>query len=82
MPPKSLAKAGTKSKNVNFRVTDDLFAQMEEVKSKCAQHGFKVNFTDALTAALEREVKSLQKHVQGIEPSWAPGQMSLDVDAQ
>ena len=82
MAAKSLAKAGTKSKNINFRVTDDLFAQMEEVKAKCAQHGFRVNFTDALTAALEREVRSLQKHVQGIEPSWAPGQMSLDVDAQ
>ena len=81
MAAKSLAKAGTKSKNINFRVTDDLFAQMEEVKSKCAQHGFRVNFTDALTAALEREVRSLQKHVQGIEPSWAPGQMSLDVEA-
>lgn len=82
MVAKSLAKAGTKSKNVNFRVTDDLFAQMEEVKVKCAQHGFKVNFTDALTAAMEREVKSLQKHVQGLEPSWEPGQMSLDVDTQ
>ncbi len=82
MVAKSLVKAGTKSKNVNFRVTDHLFTQMEEVKAKCAQHGFKVNFTDALTAALEREVKSLQKHVQGIEPSWTPGQMSLDVEAQ
>jgi hypothetical protein len=33
--------------------------------------------TEALTAALEREVKALQKELQKIEPTWIPGQMDL-----
>lgn len=76
MVAKSLVQ-GNKSKNFTFRITEDLANQLAEIKDKCAQHGLRVNVTESLTAALEREIKALQKHVQGIEPSWAPGQQDL-----
>ena len=76
MVAKSLVSSN-KSKNFTFRITPELSAQMAEIKAKCEQHGFKVNVTESLTIALEKEVKALQKHIQSIDPEWAPGQMSL-----
>lgn len=73
---KSIAK-GTKNKGFTFRITEALSNEIAEVKAKCEQHGLRVNMTESLTAALEREVKALQKHIQKIEPEWAPGQMNL-----
>lgn len=76
MSAKSIVQAN-KSKNFTFRITGQLSEQLGEVKLKCAQHGLKINVTEALTAALEKEIRALQKHVQGIEPGWEPGQLSL-----
>lgn len=73
---KSIVKE-TKSKNFTFRITNALADDLAEVKLKCEQHGLRINVTEALTAALEREIKALQKHVQGIEPGWTPGQMEI-----
>lgn len=76
MVAKSLV-SGNKSKNFTFRITPDLADQLAEIKDKCAQHGLRVNVTESLTAALEKEIKALQKHIQGIEPAWMPGQLDL-----
>lgn len=76
MVAKSLVSSN-KSKNFTFRITPELSDQMAEIKAKCAQHNLKVNVTESLTIALEKEIKALQKHIQGIEPEWAPGQLSL-----
>lgn len=76
MVAKSLVQ-GNKSKNFTFRITDALANDLAEIKEKCAQHGLRVNVTESLTSALEKEIKALQKHIQGIEPSWAPGQQEL-----
>lgn len=82
MVARSIVKDGNKSKNFTFRITDALSNDIAEAKSKCAQHGLRLNMTEALTAALERELKALQKHIQSIEPDWLPGQLSLpDVDS-
>lgn len=76
MAVKSLVQ-GNKSKNFTFRITDALSNDIAEIKAKCEQHGLRLNLTEGLTAALERELRALQKHIQGIEPSWMPGQLSL-----
>ena len=68
---------GNKGKSITFRITNELWKDFTEAKAKCEQHGLRVNITEGLTAALEREIKALQKHVQGIEPGWMPGQLSL-----
>ncbi len=68
---------GVKSKNFTFRITDALSNDIAEVNAKAKQHGLRLNMTEALTAALEREVKALQKELQKIEPTWIPGQMDL-----
>lgn len=81
MVAKSLVSSN-KSKNFTFRITPDLADQLAEIKDKCAQHGLRVNVTESLTSALEREIKALQKHIQGIEPSWAPGQGQLPLEEQ
>lgn len=76
MSAKSLVQ-GNKSKNFTFRITEAVSDDLAEIKLKCQQHGLKINVTEALTAALEREIKAVQKAIQGIEPSWAPGQLGL-----
>lgn len=68
---------GVKSKNFTFRITEALSNDIAEVIAKAKQHDMRVNMTEALTAALEREVKALQKEMQKIEPTWIPGQMDL-----
>ena len=74
---------GIKSKNFTFRITSELSNDIAEVTSKAKQHGLRVNLTEALTAALEREVKALQKEMQKIDSSWAPGQMNLtEIDSE
>ena len=77
---KSLVGA-TKSKNFTFRITDALSNDIAEIKLQCAQHGLRLNMTEALTAALEREVKAVQKAIKEIDPSWEPGQLALDIDS-
>lgn len=77
MANKMIAK-GTKDKKVTFRVTDKLSDELAELKVKCAQHGIRINVSEALSAALEREIKATQKHIQSIDPSWEPGQLSLE----
>ena len=73
---------GIKSKNFTFRITEALSNDISEVTAKAKQHGLRVNMTEALTAALEREVKALQKEMQKIDSSWVPGQLSLpDVES-
>jgi cob(I)alamin adenosyltransferase len=73
--------AGNKSKNFTFRITDALSNDLAELKAKCAQHGMRLNITEALTAALEREIKAVQKAIKEVDHEWIPGQMSLDVDS-
>ena len=73
--------AGNKSKNFTFRITDALANDLAEVKAKCAQHGMRLNVTEALTAALEREIKAIHKAIKEVEPEWLPGQKSLDLDS-
>lgn len=67
----------TKSKNFTFRITPDLSDALTEAQSKCKSLGLRVNLTEALTAALEREVKALQKEITKRDPKWTPGQLSL-----
>ena len=76
MVAKSLVSSN-KSKNFTFRITPEVANQLAEIKAKCEQHGLKVNVTESLTIALEKEIKALQKHIQGIEPEWAPGQLAI-----
>lgn len=71
---------GVKSKNFTFRITDALSNDLTEIKAKAEQHGLRINLTEALTSALEKEVKALQKHIHGVDPSWAPGQLPLLAD--
>ena len=80
MAAKSLVQ-GNKSKNFTFRITEALSDDLAEIKLKCQQHGLKLNVTEALTAALEREIKAVQKAIQGIDPSWAPGQLDIPAEA-
>lgn len=68
---------GVKSKNFTFRITDALSNDLAEAKAKAQQHGLRINLTEALTSALEKEVKALQKHILGLDPSWTPGQLPL-----
>ena len=68
---------GVKSKNFTFRITEALSNDIAEVNTKAKQHGLRLNMTEALTSALEREVKALQKELQKLEPTWIPGQMDL-----
>lgn len=68
---------GIKSKNFTFRITNALSNDITEVTAKAKQHGLRVNMTEALTAALEREVKALQKEMQKVDSSWVPGQLNL-----
>lgn len=79
MATKSLVES-VKTKNFTFRITPELARDIAEAKAKCAQLGIRVNVTESLTTALERDLKALQKHIQSIEPEWAPGQMSLAID--
>jgi hypothetical protein len=73
---KSIVK-GVKAKNFTFRITDALSNDLAEAKAKAEQHGLRVNLTEALTFALEKEVKALQKHIHGLDPNWTPGQLPL-----
>lgn len=77
---KSLVSA-TKSKNFTFRITDAQSSAIAEVKLKCQQHGLRLNMTEALSAALEREIKAVQKEIKRLEPAWEPGQMALPIDS-
>lgn len=72
--------AGVKSKNFTFRITEALANDIAEVKAKCEQHGLRLNMTEALTSALERELKAVHKAIQTIEPAWVPGQATLDLE--
>ena len=76
MAAKSLVQ-GNKSKNFTFRITEAVAGDLAEIKLKCQQHGLKLNVTEALTAALEREIKAVQKAIQSIDPAWTPGQLDL-----
>jgi len=53
-----------KSKSFTFRVTEELSKDVAEVKAKCKQIGLRWNVTEALTKALEDELKAVQKHIQ------------------
>jgi hypothetical protein len=69
-----------KTKSFTFRITPDLADQVAEAKKVAREQGLKWNITEVLTAALEREVKAVQKHIQKeVKPGWAPGQKSLDM---
>lgn len=72
--------SSTKGKIFNFRISQETADAMAEIKLKAAQAGIRVNLSEPLVAALEREIKAVQKHLQTIDPTWAPGQMSLDID--
>lgn len=76
MATKSVVQ-GVKGKGFSFRITEKLSDELAEVKAKCLQHGLRVNVSEALSAALEREVKALQKRIQESDPSWMPGQLTL-----
>lgn len=81
MKAQSIVKQGNKSKNFTFRITSELSDRLAEVQAKCRAAGVRVNLTAALTVALEKEVKALQLYVQKeVDPTWAPGQKSLDFD--
>lgn len=80
MKAKSLAKAN-KSKNFTFRITDALANDIASVKAKCEQHSLRLNMTEALTAALVKELKAVEKELQKTDPNWSIGQLELEVDS-
>lgn len=73
---RSIVKS-TKNKNFTFRITDALSNDIAEVNSKAKQLGVRLNMTEALTFALEKEVRALQKELKKIDESWEPGQLSF-----
>jgi len=74
---KSIAKG--KTKGFTFRITEELADDIKSIKDKCKQHGIKINMTSALTAALEKELKDVQKHIQKeCDSNWKIGQESID----
>jgi len=79
MKAKSLAKAN-KSKNFTFRITNALSNDIASVKAKSDQCGLRLNMTEALTAALVKELKAVEKDLQKIDPNWTIGQLELDVE--
>lgn len=80
MKAKSLAKSN-KSKNFTFRITEALANDIASVKAKCDQDGLRLNMTEALTAALVKELKAVEKELQKVDPEWSIGQLELDVDS-
>ena len=80
MKAKSLSKAN-KNKNFTFRITEALSNDIASVKAKCEQHGLRLNMTEALTAALVRELKAIEKDLQKVDPDWSIGQLALDVES-
>lgn len=67
-----------KQKSFTFRITDELANDIASVKAKCKQHGLSWNITSALTKALEKEVLSVQKHIQKeVDGNWKTGQSDL-----
>lgn len=80
MAAKSLAKAN-KSKNFTFRITDALSKDIASVKSKCEQHGLRLNMTEALTAALQRELKAIEKDLKKVDPEWNIGQLDIAIES-
>lgn len=80
MKAKSLSKSN-KSKNFTFRITEALANDIASVKAKCDQHDLRLNMTEALTSALVKELKAVEKELQKIDPQWTIGQLELDVDS-
>ena len=76
MKAKSLAKAN-KSKNFTFRITDALSKEIASAKAKCEQHGLRFNMTEALTQALVKELKAVEKDLREYDPEWSLGQLPL-----
>lgn len=66
-----------KTKNFTFRITEEMSKDMAEVNAKAKQNGLRINMTEALTQALEKEIKAVQKHIQKLDPTWIPGQLDL-----
>jgi len=76
---KSITNA--KTKNFTFRITQEQANRVASIKAKCKQSGIKINMTSALSAALDRELKALQTHIQKeVDESWIIGQESIDFE--
>ena len=60
MKAKSLSKSN-KSKNFTFRITEELSTQMAVLKAMCEERGVRLNLTEALTAALVKELKAVER---------------------
>jgi len=76
---KSITNA--KTKNFTFRITQKQANNIASIKSKCSQQGIKINMTSALSAALDRELKALQTHIQkNVDAEWEMGQESINFE--
>lgn len=62
MGAKGLTEAKTKS--FTFRITESMSKDIAKAKQECSSKGIRWNVTEALTDALERELKAVQKHIQ------------------
>ena len=81
MPKKSAISASGLKKHhgINIRIPTALFERMNDARRTLGTHGESWNLTTVLTAALEREVAILEKHIKkhyGI----VEGQTSFDLD--
>lgn len=74
MKAKSLSKSN-KSKNFTFRITEALANEIASAKAKCEQCALRFNMTEALTQALVKELKAVEKELREYDPEWSLGQL-------
>jgi len=69
-----------KTKGFTIRITEQMAADISEIKAKCAQHDVAINFTQTVEKALASEIKAVQKHIQKeLDEGWELGQQNLDM---
>jgi hypothetical protein len=73
-------QGSVKNKLYSFRISDEIHADLAEIKAKTAQVGIRYNLSEVLESALQREIKALRKAIQEKEPGWEPGQGNLALE--
>lgn len=60
-----------KTRSFTFRITDEMSKEITKLKAECARNGLRWNVTEALTKALEQEIKAAKKVVSA-DPNKSP----------